>query len=67
MIGPPKVAPNWCWLNGALAMLARLLNQLLASKVSLRRNSKTLPWNSFVPDLIWRLTTPPSERPNSAE
>ena len=45
MIGPPMVPPNWCWLNsGFAAGPARLLNQLLASKASLRRNSKALPW-----------------------
>ena len=36
MIGPPKVAPNWCWERSAFFRPARLLNQLLASKASLR-------------------------------
>ena len=67
MIGPPRVPPNWCWLKSGFAPPARLLNQLLASSESLRTNSKALPWNWLFPDLIWRLTTPPIERPNSAE
>ncbi len=44
MIGPPKVAPNWFWERSAFLRPARLLNQLLASKASLRLNAKTLPW-----------------------
>ena len=44
MIGPPKVAPNWFWERSAFFRPARLLNQLLASKASLRLNAKTLPW-----------------------
>ena len=67
MIGPPIVPPNWCCERSAFFRPARLLNQLLASKASLRVNSNTLPWNSFVPLLSWRLTTPPSDFPNSAE
>ena len=66
-IGPLTVPPNWCWLNFGLALPARLLNQLFASSESLRRNSNTLPWKSLPPDLIWRLTTPPMDFPNSAE
>ena len=36
------------------------------SSALLRKNSKTLPWNSFVPDLIVALMMAPAERPNSA-
>ncbi len=38
---------------------ARLLNQSLASKRSLRRNSKASPRNALAPDFVSRLTTPP--------
>ena len=67
MIGPLNVAPNWCWEKSGFGRPALFRKKLFASNLSLRRNSKTLPWNSFVPDLICRFTTPPSDLPNSAE
>ena len=37
-----------------------------AFSASCRKNSKTLPRNALLPDLVVRLTTPPLKRPNSA-
>ena len=65
--GPPSVPPNWFCLKSGFGRFARLLKKLLASNASLRWNSKALPRKALVPDLICRLTTPPSDRPNSAE
>jgi hypothetical protein len=41
--------------------------KLLASSLSLRGNSNTLPWYWFVPDRIVAFTVYPAERPYSAE
>jgi hypothetical protein len=40
--------------------------KFLASSLLFRRNSNTLPWKSFVPDLIVTFMTAPPDRPNSA-
>ena len=38
---------------------------LRAWKLRCRKNPNTFPCNSFVPDFVTTLTTPPAERPNS--
>ena len=65
-MGPPIAPPNWFCLNGCRETRPAFEKKLLASNFSLRKNSKRLPWNAFVPDLIVALMIAPAERPNSA-
>ena len=64
--GPPTEKPYWSRANGGLSAPWGT-KKFLASMRSLRRNSNTDPCSSLVPDLVVIVTTPPMERPNSAE
>src|SRR5713101_5444218 len=63
--GPDSDAPYWCRSRGGLGTAERA-KKLRASKTSLRRYSKAVPWISLLPDLVETDTTP-APRPNSAE
>ena len=65
-MGPPAEKPNWLRLYGGRG-LSGASKKFLASKTSFRRNPKTVPWISFVPDFMTTLTTPPADLPYSAE
>ena len=65
MIGPESWAPYWWRSRGAFGAVGRA-KKFLASKASLRRNSKAVPCHSLLPDLVETETTP-EPRPNSAE
>src|ERR1019366_9130169 len=60
--GPPKVPPNWFWLNCGLTVL----KYPCALSTLLRKYSYTLPCHRLVPDLVTTLTTAPELRPYSA-
>src|SRR6266568_4702225 len=64
--GPDSAAPYWLRRSLGLGTGAGRAKKFRASKASLRRNSKTLPWNSLFPDFVETDTTP-APRPNSAE
>src|SRR5438132_11033407 len=65
MTGPDSDAPYWCRSRGGLGTAERA-KKLRASKTSLRRYSKAVPWISLLPDFVETDTTP-APRPNSAE
>ncbi len=62
MIGPPRLAPNWLRLKGDFAVAKRFRE----SKRWWRRNSKTSPWNSLVPERVAMFTMAPELRPYCA-
>src|ERR1700722_2646665 len=62
-MGPPTDPPNWFRLNFS-AVGAK---KVLASRDLLRRNSKSEPWKSLLPDLVVTRTVGPARKPNSAE
>ncbi len=49
------------------AGVTRVFSQVFAAMLLSRQYSKTLPWNSFVPDLIVLPISAPATLPNSAE
>ncbi len=58
MIGPPMATPNWLrFVSGRLSFVG-CVKGFLAWNASFWKNSKALPWKSFVPDLVWIETTP---------
>src|SRR5579859_8143955 len=67
MMGPPRVPPNWLKRSSGFLMPAPFTKKLLASNLSLRRNSQRLPCQLFVPDLVTRFTMEPALLPYSAE
>lgn len=62
-MAPPKVF----WRSAPFLKPVALLNQGVASSLSLRKNSNTEPRNWLVPLLSVRVTTPPPDLPYSAE
>ena len=60
------VKPNWFLLNGGFCRPNLLSSHFAASSAELRRNSKTVPWNSLVPERVTAVRTPPDDRPYSA-
>ena len=60
-MGPPNDPPKWFRLNSGFSGLDvnALSSHLKASRLSFRKNSKALPWNAFVPDLVTALITAP--------
>ena len=62
MTGPPTVKPYWLRRKGFFLVTF----QGLAWMASLRKNSNTLPWNSFDPDFVVALICDVA-LPNSAE
>jgi hypothetical protein len=60
--GPPKVQPKSLKRNGGTAAAKKER----AANMSLRTNSKMLPWKSRVPFLVTTLTIDPLRPPNSA-
>src|ERR1051325_9815630 len=66
MTGPPRGPPYWFCRKTGFGAPLRFWKKLLASKTVLRKNSKAVPWNWFVPDFVTILTVPPPSFPNSA-
>ena len=55
MTGPPNVPPNWFCTRAVVVAWKKFR----AFSERFLRNSKTVPWNSFVPDRVTTFTTPP--------
>src|SRR5512133_3833649 len=64
--GPPNVPPNSLRCNGGRGVLFRRLLQVFASRLLLRRNSKSVKCAAFVPERVDTLITPPPVLPYSA-
>ena len=65
-MGPPRVPPNCCCLNGDFSAFCLSSKNVFEFRLSLRANTKALPRKSLVPLFVMTLTTPPTERPYSA-
>src|SRR5262249_62339492 len=61
-----RLPPKSFWWSLGFGAPFRLLNQELASSLSLRRMSNAVPWKALAPDLVVKLSTPPVVLPNSA-
>ena len=70
---PPTRPPNRLMRSGGRTFGWPRLNWFafvmgsFAFRASSRKNSKSPPWNAFVPDFVTTFMTAPPARPNSAE
>src|SRR5262249_34097932 len=67
IIGPPRAKPKSLKRSVGFATPLALLMKVLASSLSLRKNSNALPWNLFSPLRVTMLIEAPALRPYSAE
>src|SRR4051812_43871178 len=56
MMGPPTATPYWFCLRYGFVAPARFRSHVLAFSLSFWRNSNSVPWMSFVPDLMVTFT-----------
>ena len=64
---PTDVPPNWFWREIRLGAPRAVVEEVIRVEGVVAEEVVPLPVQLFVPDLICRFTTPPSDRPNSAE
>ncbi len=65
-MGPPREPPNCHCLKGGFSVPCSFWKWSSEFSFSLRPKANTVPRSSLVPLFVTTLTTPPTERPNSA-